>query len=443
MNDNRLVEVVEQAQRCGATEAEAVLVISRNLEIEVSKGEIETLSSSTARGLGLRLFTAEKRMGFAYTTSPDEAIETTVRNAWENAISNDPEPYAGICQEAGTLDEDWSVQNPAQIPVENKIAFTMNLEQTTLDFDQRIEQVEQAGYGDTLVDLTLVNSAGVRRRYRNAYFSCAVVGVATQAGVDSERGWEFDFANAFDGLRLEWVAERCARDAIRRLGGKPCASGSMPVVLDYAVATQFLQVLSSAFRADNVLKGKSFLAGQTGHIAGSEHLSIVDQNDCPDAINRAPFDGEGTPAQRTVLVDNGRLAGYLHNLQTANEMGVQTSANASRGYSSPPDVGPSNLFICPGKESQERLFAMAGNGFFITEAMGVHTADPISGDFSFGAAGLLIENGELGRPVRGVTVAGNIRPLLKAVAAVGNDLRFLGSCGAPSLLIAELVISGE
>ncbi|MEA3366035.1 MAG: metallopeptidase TldD-related protein, partial [Candidatus Hydrogenedentes bacterium] len=290
---------------------------------------------------------------------------------------------------------------------------------------------------------TLVNSAGVQRRYRNAYFTCAVVGVAAQAGIDSERGWEFDFANTFEGLRLDWVAERCARDAVRRLGGKPCSTGSMPVVLDYAVATQFLQVLSSAFRADNVLKGKSFFAGQTGELVGSEHISIEDQNDYPDAMNRAPFDGEGTSAQRTVLIDNGRLNGFLHNLQTANEMGVKTTANAARGYGSPPDVGPSNLFIRPGKEPQERLFARAGNGFFITEAMGVHNADPISGDFSFGASGLLIEGGELGRPVRGVTVAGNIRPFLKAVGGVGHDLRFLGTCGAPSLLISELVISGE
>lgn len=443
MNQNHMAEVIEEALRQGATEAEAVLATSRNLEIEVSKGEIETLASSTARGLGIRLLTPEKRMGLAYTTSPDEAIHTTVRNAWENAAANDPEPYAGICHEAGTLDVDWSAQDPAGIAVEKKIAFAKALEKATLGMDKRIEQVEQAGYEDSLVDFTLVNSAGVHRRYRNAFFTCAVVGVAAQAGADSERGWEFDVANTFDGLRLEWVAEHCARDATRRLGGKPCASGSMPVVLDYAVATQFLQVLSSAFRADNVLKGKSFFAGQTGEVVGSEQLSIVDQNDYPEAINRAPFDGEGTPAQRTVLIDTGRLDGFLHNIQTAHEMGARTTANAARGYSSPPDVGPSNLFICQGNESQERLFAMAGTGFFITEVMGVHNASPISGDFSFGASGLLIEGGELGRPVRGVTVAGNIRPLLKAVAAVGDDLRFLGSCGAPSLLISELVVSGE
>ncbi|HOD48446.1 MAG TPA: TldD/PmbA family protein [Candidatus Hydrogenedentes bacterium] len=443
MNENQLAHALEYARGCGALEAEAVMATSRSLELEVSRGELETLASSTSCGLGIRLFTADKRMGFAYTTSPGETLETTIRNAWENAAANDPEPYAGICQEAGAFDEDWSQQDPCAVSIRAKIAFTKDLEKATLSADKRIEQVEQASYSDTLVDFSLLNSAGVRRRYRNAYFSCSVVAVAAQSGADSERGWEFDFASAFEGLRMQWVAETCARDAARRLGGKPCATGRMPVVLDYAVATQFLQVLSSAFRADNVLKGKSFFVGQTGEMVGSELLSVVDQNDHPDGINRAPFDGEGTPAQRTVLLDNGRLAGYLHNLQSANEMGEHTTANASRGYSSPPVVGPTNLFIVPGPEAQEDLFSMACNGLFVTEAMGVHTADPISGDFSFGASGMLIAGGELTRPVRGVTIAGNIRPLLKAVAAVGNDLRFMGSCGAPSLLISELVVSGE
>ena len=443
MEEQQLAEAVDCALGQGAAEAEVVLSISRSLDIEVSKGEVETLSSATARGLGVRLFTPEKRMGFAFTASADEPIETTVQRALENAAANDPEPHAGISNDAGALDTDWSEQDPASIPVEKKIAFAKDLEQVTLQQDSRIEQVEQAAYGDSLVDFALVNSAGVRRRYRNAHFSCAVTVVAAQSGADSELGWEFDFAGTFDRLRPEWVAQTCAHAATRRLGGRPCASGILAAVLDYSVATQFLQVLSGAFCADNILKGKSFLAGKTGEYVASEHMSIVDDNACPGAMNRAPFDGEGTPAQTTRLVGSGRLEGCLHNLQTASEMGGQTTANAARGYSSPPDVGPSNLFIVPGETSQEALFRIAGNGIFITDAMGVHTADPISGDFSFGASGLLIEQGELGRPVRGITVAGNIQPLLKAVAAVGDDLRFLGACGAPSLCISEIVVSGE
>lgn len=443
VEDQRLADAVECALRCGAVEAEALEATSRSFEVEVSRGEIETLASATARGMGVRLFTPDKRMGFAYTTSSDEPVETTVRNAWNNAASNDPEPHGGICRETGLLDVDWSAQAPASVPVETRIAFAKDLERATLAADPRITMVERATYSDSLVDFALVNSAGVRRRYRNAYFSCSADAVAAREGVDSENGWEFDLASTFDGLRPEWVARSCAQDATRKLGGKPCATGAMPVVLDRAVATRFLALLASAFRADNVLKGKSLFAGRAGESVGADCITIVDQNDCLEAVGRAPFDGEGTPARRTVLVEKGCLRGYLHNVQTASEMGERPTANAARGFSSPPEVGPSNLFIAPGVAAQDDLFAKASRGLYVTQALGMHSANPISGDFSFGVTGLLFEAGELTTPVRGVTIAGNLRPLLNAVAAVGNDLRFLGSCGAPSLLISELVVSGE
>jgi PmbA protein len=443
VENQRLADAVEAALRIGAVEAEALETTSRSFEVEVSRGEIETLASSSARGLGLRLFTSDKRMGFAYTASSDEPLETTVRNAWNNAISNDPEPYGNICRDAGVFDADWSEQAPADVPVEAKISFAKDLEKATLAADSRIVMVERAAYGDSLVDFALVNSAGVCRRYQNAYFSCSAGAVAAREGVDSESGWEFDVARTFDGLRLDWVAQRCAQDATRKLGGKPCATGAMPVVLDNAVATRFLAMFGSALRGDNVLKGKSLFAGSVGEAIASDCLTFVDQNDCPDAVGRAPFDAEGTLAKRTVLVENGRLQGYLHNQQTASEMGEKPTANAVRGFRSPPAVGPSSLYIVPGGVSQEGLFGKAPRGLFVTQALGMHSANLITGDFSFGASGLLFESGELRAPVRGVTIAGNFRPLLKAVEAVGNDLRFLGSCGAPSLLISELVVSGE
>ncbi len=443
MENQRLADAVDAALRIGAVEAEALETTSRSFEVEVSRGEIETLASSTGRGMGLRLFTADKRMGFAYTASSDEALETTVRKAWNNAISNDPEPYGGICRDAGLFDADWSEQTPAAVPVEAKISLAKDLEKATLAADSHIAMVERAAYGDSLVDFALVNSAGVRRRYRNAYFSCSAGAVATREGVDSESGWEFDVARTFDGLRLDWVARRCAQDATRKLGGKPCATGAMPVVLDNTVATRFLAMFGSALRADNVLKGKSLFSGCVGEAIAAECLTFVDQNDYPDAVGRAPFDGEGTLAQRTVLVENGRLQGYLHNQQTASEMGEQPTANAVRGFRSPPAVGPSSLYIVRGGVPLEGLFGLAPRGLFVTQALGMHSANLITGDFSFGASGLLFESGELRAPVRGVTIAGNFRPLLKAVEAVGNDLRFLGSCGAPSLLISELVVSGE
>jgi PmbA protein len=271
-----------------------------------------------------------------------------------------------------------------------------------------------------------------------------VTASAAQEGSDSEMGSEFDFGHTFDALRLDWVARQCADRAVQRLGGKPCPTGAVPVVLDNRVMTSFLQVIGPALMANNVLKGKSLFAGRVGERIASNAITLVDQNDLDTALSPAPFDGEGASAQRTVLVSNGVLGGYLHNAYTAHKMGETSTANAGRGgFRSPPEVGVTNAFIEPGVCSQEALLARAGDGLFVTQAMGVHMANPVSGDFSFGASGRLIERGVLGRPIRGVTIAGNVKDLLLNVTDAGNDLRFFGAYGAPSVLVSQLMVSGE
>jgi PmbA protein len=240
------------------------------------------------------------------------------------------------------------------------------------------------------------------------------------------------------------VATGAAEDATSLLGGRPCATGAVPIVLDNYVAVQFLQVIGPALMANNVLKGKSLFAKNRGEAVASERVTLVDQNDLPNGLNRSPFDAEGAAAQRTLVVDKGVLRAFLHNAYTADKMGERSTANASRGgYRSTPEVGATNFYLEPGTVSQDDLVAAAGRGLFVTGAMGVHTADPISGDFSFGASGLLIEDGRLGRSVRGVTIAGNVRDVLRGIAAVGNDLRFFGAYGSPSWLVSQTMVSGE
>ena len=345
MEDQRLADAVECALRCGAVEAEALEATSRSFEVEVSRGEIETLASATARGMGVRLFTPDKRMGFAYTTASDEPVETTVRNAWNNAASNDPEPHGGICRETGLLDVDWSAQAPASVPVETRIAFAKDLERATLAADPRITMVERATYSDSLVDFALVNSAGVRRRYRNAYFSCSADAVAAREGVDSENGWEFDLASTFDGLRPEWVARSCAQDATRKLGGKPCATGAMPVVLDRAVATGSRPARLSLPGRQRPQR-QILVRGPRRESVGADCITIVDQNDCLEAVGRAVRRG-GHPGPADCPRREGLSAGV--SAQRANRVrdGERPTANAARGFSSPPEVGPSNLFIAP------------------------------------------------------------------------------------------------
>jgi len=446
MNPRKIIaRALDAARQCGAADAEVALTRDVNLEIEVAKGEVETLGLAEAGGVGLRLFTQDGRMGFAYSTAGEAGVERVVEAAWHNALATTPDEHNVLPEDAPASDEDWSEQDFAEVPVGQKVDFCRELEQKTLDGDPRITHVQQASYSDTRGEYFVGNSRGLLRSFGNAYGTCSVVAAAGQEGVDSEMGWEFDFAKSFEALRLEWVAGRCVERTVRQLGGTPCRTRAMPVVLDNYVTTQFLGVVAPALMANQVLKGKSLFAEQVGQNIAAQCVTLVDQNDVPGGLNRAPFDAEGASAQRTALVEAGTLRGFMHNAYTAHRMAVETTANAGRGggFRSVPEVTATNLFLEPGQRSQEELLGAAGEGLFVTSAMGVHMADPISGDFSLGVSGLEIEGGRLGGPVRGVTIAGNLKALLRNIEEVGSDLRFFSSTGAPSVRISEMMVSGE
>lgn len=444
MDRTALQKGLDRARQLGAADAELVLVREADFRVEVSRGEVETFSLAESIGVGARLFTPDRRMGFAYATDVNGGLDGLIESAWQNALGSDPDEHNVLPDEAGEAEADWAEDDFGRIPSADKVAFARELEERTLAADPRITLVPRASYGDASYEVTLVNSRGLARSYRNASCSCSVSAVAGEPGSDGETGWEFDHARRFENLRADFVSTGAAKDATRLLGAKPCATRAMPVVLDNYVAVQFLQIIGSSLMASQVLKGKSLFASSRGEPIASDLVTLVDQNDLPEGLSRAPFDAEGAHARRTVVVERGVLRRFLHNAYTADKMGEETTANAVRGgFRSTPEVGATNFHLEPGAVSQDNLVETAGDGLLVTGAMGVHTANPVSGDFSFGANGLLIENGRLGRPVRGVTIAGNIRDVLKGIAAVGSDLRFFGAYGSPSWLVSQMMVSGE
>ncbi|HEO72703.1 MAG TPA: TldD/PmbA family protein [Candidatus Hydrogenedentes bacterium] len=444
MDATALKAALHAAERAGASEAEVIATRSVTFDVEVAKGEVETLEVSESVGVGIRVLTADRRMGFAYSTDMAIGAESVAAAACRNATTATPDEHHVLPVAATISDDDWCEGDPARVATTDKVALARDLERLTLDADTRVTHVQDARCADVVYELTIANSRGMRRRYRTAYCSCSVVAAAAEDESDAERGYEFDFGRSFGALRLEWVARRAANDAVRCLGAKPCATKVMPVVLDNRVTAAFLRVIGPALRADSVLKGKSLFAGRLGEVIASGAVTLVDQNDAVLGMNRAPFDGEGTSAERTVLIDRGVLRSYLHDTYTARRMGTQTTANAVRGgFQSMPEVGATNCCIEAGGHALADLMSDASEGLYVTETMGVHLADPVSGDFSFGASGLMIEAGRPGRPVRGVTVAGNIKTWLQNIVAVGDDLRFFGAYGGPSLLISQLMVSGE
>ncbi len=216
------------------------------------------------------------------------------------------------------------------------------------------------------------------------------------------------------------------------------------MVLDPGAAVAFLGVLAGALSAESVQKGRSLFAPLVGEVVGSDAVNLVDDGRLLDGPGAAPFDDEGVPSQRTPLIDRGRLGGFLHNAHTAHRGNTLSTGNAGRaGFRSPPGVSTTNLFLAPGTSPPGELLRRAEGGVYIQEVSGVHSgANPISGEFSVGATGLRISGGELAEPLREMTVASTLRKMLEGVVATGNDLRFFGSTGSPTVLVGEMTIGG-
>jgi PmbA protein len=426
----------------GAADAEAVFLRGKSLDIQVARAKVESCESSETSGMGIRVFTKDRRMGFAWAGGPFDPAAVAAQ-ALDNAEAGDPDPCNLLPETADSSEDDWTQDNFDSVTAEDKIAFALDMERKALAQDSRVARVHSASYDESQAESILLNSRGACRVFRAARASCSLVAVAEIEGTDAEMAGEFDSAWKYADLRADWVATEAARRAVASLGGTPIEGGVMPVVLENGVATEFLGVIVSGLSASNVIRGKSLFAGLEGESVAAECISIFDQNDLAEGLNRRPFDSEGVGARRKTLMENGILRGFLHNTYTAAKMGCETTANAVRGgFRGTPEVGPSNLYFGRGEKSPEQLLETACDGLFVTDAMGVHTADPVSGDFSFGASGFLIKSGRVDRPVRGVTIAGNIRDLLRSIQATGSDLRFYGACGAPSLLVSGIMVSG-
>jgi PmbA protein len=239
------------------------------------------------------------------------------------------------------------------------------------------------------------------------------------------------------------TARLAVERTLRVLGGKPLPTGKYTLLLEPEASASLVDEIGDMFCAPEVHKGRSLMAGCLGQVVASGAVTIIDDATLRRRLGTASFDCEGVPARRTTLIDSGTANAYLYNLQYAAKDGTKSTGSASRGLSGLPDVDTSNLIFEPGGESRESLASRAGRAFLVTELMGLHTINSVSGDFSLGAKGVLLENGEPVAPVAGVTIAGNLMSFLKKISAAGSDLEFFGSTAAPTLLVEDIAIAGE
>ncbi len=438
---------------------EIYLEESSHFDIESKEGKVDSLLASRSWGMAIRILNRH-RMGFAYMTSSKTHpvgergfpidLEQVVDEAISSAESISPDPCYEFSPNLKT--------SPPSLPIEDeqlprisekvKIEKARLLEERVRAVDpKRIQKVRKASYQDAFSRRTLINSNGLRVSYSFTLVSVSVTAVAEESG-ESEMGWEFDLSHFFNDLDVERVGREAGQRAIERLGGRRIRSGVYPVLLRNHVASEFLSLLSPSFLSEQVQKGKSFLKGKLGQRYFSPLITIADDGLHPKGASTSPIDGEGTPTQRTLLVNQGEVVGYLYDRYWANRENFQppvTSTGNSRrsGIHSPPRLGVSNLLIEPGEDSLRGLYKELSRGLVVEEVMGLHTVDPISGEFSLGCAGDWVENGVKLHPVKSIAIAGNLFKLFQDIVKVGNDIRFFGSVGSPSLLIENLVISGD
>ncbi|MEA2399716.1 MAG: PmbA protein [Thermoleophilaceae bacterium] len=437
---------VDAATDAGATDAEAWVEEATSRRIHVYDGKVESLSDAGGRGVGVRAF-VDGREGYAYGTDLSEAGVAEVAAAARAAAEvSDPDEYGGLPDDFGATPVD-GLASPVlrEWSTERKVELALAVERAARS-RPGVTQVENAVYSDADGRVALANSRGFTAGYDSTQ-AWAYASAFAGEGADLMTGLGVDLARDPEGLDPEAIGAEAAERALALVGARQPESRRCPVVLDAFVAASFIGFIGSMLSAEAVQRGRSLFADREGDEIAHEALALADDGIDPEGPSSAPFDGEGSPSRRTELIGGGRLLTYLFDTRTARRAGRGSTANATRGsYRSPPSVGTTNLVLEPGSHDLEGLFREAGDGLFVTDVAGLHSGvNPVSGTFSVGASGRLIEGGEAGAPVRELTIASDLVSMLQGLREVGSQARWVpfgGSVKAPPVLVTEMAVSG-
>lgn len=434
----------------GGEQIEAYVVRTHETDIEVFDGGVESLSVAGIEGVGVRVVVGG-RQGYAWAGSlDDDVVRETVADARDNAAFGEVDEWYGLA----SLDDASGVDAPALslwddamelVPTDEKVRIALELDAATRAADPRVRGVEGSGYGDGLVESAIANSLGIEARTRRTM--CSAYSVA-MAGDDDETqtGYGVTAGRSIGELDLDVVTRDAVERAVRLLGAKQVKSRRIPVVLDPLVTRSILGVLSSALNGEAALKGRSLFTGREGEVVAAPSVRLCDDPTDPRALGASTHDAEGVPTRNNCLIRDGVLQGFLHNVYTGRRAGVGTTGSAVRGgFKSTPGVGVRAMRLDPGTKSPEELLAVFPEALYVQSVSGLHSGtNPISGDFSVGAEGLMVRNGALAEPVREVTIASTLQRMLLDIVEIGNDLTFLpGSAAGMTLLLGEMTLSGS
>ena len=440
-------DVVARAMKGGATAAECVVREGDEFSTSVRLGQVETLKESGSRAIGVRIFFGQRAASTYSSDFSAAGIDRMLKSALELARITSEDPFAGIPEAGkfGSLPGDLHLfhEDVYSLPSAERIEYARRAEKAALDFDPRLKNSDGGSFDAATGRKVLANSHGFVGEYRRSYCSVAAVPIAQDENGGMQRDYWYSVARSLAKLNSpEQVGKEAARRTLRRLGARKVKTADVPVVLDPMVATSMLEHIFEGINGDSVYRGASFLAGKLGEKIAGANVNVIDDGTLSGGFGTTPFDGEGIPTRRTVVIENGVLRSYLLNTYTAKKLGLETTANAARGLAGTPGIGPGNYFLEAGPRKPEQIIAEIKDGLYVTEFLG-HGANLVTGDYSRGASGMWIVNGELAYPVEEITVAGNLKEMFNNISEIGSDLEFRGSVASPTIRIDGLTVGGE
>jgi PmbA protein len=470
-----VTDVVAEAMKAGATDAEAVAREGDEFSVNVRMGEVETVTESGSRALGLRVFQGKRSASTSTSDLSAAGVRKLVEGAMALARITEEDPFAGLPEAeefGGTASSQTDMVSPVSesrqgaprlngwaddlhlyyddvysLPAAERVEWARRCEAAALAADPRINNSSGGSFDASTGRRAMANSRGFTGGYRSSYAGVSAAPLATDGDGKMQRDGWWSSARSFALLeRPEAVGAEAARRTLRRLGARRVPTQQVPIVFSPEAARTLIGSIFEAVSGDAIWRSASFLAGKLGETIAMPALTLIDDNlmvlpNGAGGFGTSPFDAEGLPSRRTVVIEQGVLKNYMLNTYTARKLGMKSTHNAARGLAGAPGIGCGNLYVQPGLCSKEQIVGDVKAGLYVTSLMGFGV-NVVTGDYSRGAAGLWIENGELTHAVEEITIAGNLGEMLRNITAIGSDLVFRAAIASPTVRIDGMTIAG-
>ena len=446
------IRLVEQAKKCGAVDADALAVNDIGESISIRNGQVESVEREDSQGIGLRAFIeTDEGLAFASASSSDLSddgikvlAEQVIAMAKISATDPDAMPPSGAEHPSDNELTKWENNHPLNESwmLEAAREAALACEKEALEYSDKIQNSEgsDAGFGTTHV--VYASADGFCGQYQKSSLGLSVSVIAGSGG-NMQRDYAYSRVRDPEKLRSpELIGREAAERAVRRLGSKSIDTRQSTVIFEPRMATSILGHLVGSINGRSVLQQRSFLADDDGKVIFPDFFQLVDDPDHPDGLGNRLFDGEGTRCKPHTIIDSGRLTGFLADRYAAARLGIKPTGHARRGLTGDTSIGTSNLILQPGDMNPEAMLREIGDGVLVTEMMG-SGVNGVTGDYSRGAAGFLIENGEIRQPVNEITIAGNLKEMFANISHLGSDLTWFGSTAVPTVAISGMTIAGQ